>query len=153
MVQTHHGAFVSLSDDASREVEKHRSASCEGWAPAAREPARRRAPASQHAPSEKPQAERIGYPSESPRWRIGRRPTPSCRPRHRARQRGRAVSRLEAAQDGAESCQPRLNDPRISLFGASTLGGGLQSTDNRKRGLTIESQFTALRSSPEQIPG
>ena len=41
-----------------------------------------------------------GYPSESPRWRIGRRPTPSSRPRHRARRACRAVSRLEAAQDG-----------------------------------------------------
>ena len=35
MVQIYHAVFMSLLDGASREVEKHRTASCEGWAPQA----------------------------------------------------------------------------------------------------------------------
>ena len=67
------------------EHRQHRSASREGSAPKSkREPTRRRAPASQPAPNEKTSGGALWSPSRVLRSRIGRRPTPSCRPRHRA---------------------------------------------------------------------
>ena len=65
MVQIYHAVFTSLLDDASREVEKHRPASCEG-SKHTREPARRRAPTSQHAPSEKTAGGALATPSSLP---------------------------------------------------------------------------------------
>ncbi len=84
MVQIYHAVFTSLSDDASREVEKHRSASCEG-SPSTRG-SRRGAvrPRASMQPT-KIRRQSACTPPSPPRWRIGRHPTPSSRTRHRAR--------------------------------------------------------------------
>ena len=86
------------------EHRQHRSASREGSAPKSkREPARRRAPTSQPARSEKTQAERLATPPPNPQVADRPAPTPSGRPRHRARRR--AVSCLDAARNHTPSYQ------------------------------------------------
>ena len=67
MVQIYHAVFMSLLDDASREVEKHRTASCEGWAPQAHAGADATlSPASQPARNENTAGGAPCYPTESP---------------------------------------------------------------------------------------
>ena len=117
---------------------RHSSASCEGWALSTRGSRRgaERPRASLHR-TKKPQAERSGHPPEScghgsagdPRHRADRGTAQA----HRARRARRAVSLSEAAQDGAESCQPRLNDSRISLRGLDFRGGSPTQPASRAR--------------------
>jgi hypothetical protein len=110
MVQIYHGAFMSLSDDASREVKKHRSASREGWPPVARGSRRgaERPRASLHSAKNR-RAERSGHPSESTEWRIGRRPTPSSR-RGAARAQGGFVPQGSPKPHAIVQARPRIRD-------------------------------------------
>ena len=97
---------------------KHRSASREGWgSPSAREPRGAERPRASMHPTKKPQAERLAPAPTSPGG-VSAGAHAIEQTRHRARRRARrAVSRLEAAQDGAESCPPRRNGSLIYLCG------------------------------------
>ena len=110
MVQIYHAVFMSLLDDASREVEKHRSASCEGWAPQAHAGAG--AAPSAHEPActqRKTAGGALWSPLRVPP--VAHRPAPHAIEQTRDPRARRAVSRPDAAQDGAESSSLAATPP------------------------------------------
>ena len=107
MVQIYHAVFMSLLDDASREVEKHRTASCEGWAPQAHTGADATlSPASQPARNENTAGGAPCYPSDSTGG------ASAGAPRHRA---DRGTARDEPAGRFRRLKRPRTVQNRASL--------------------------------------